>query len=346
MNEYSPYMDIHNFLAIRDEKIPVLDVRSPSEFASGHIHNAISFPLFSDEERALIGISYKKEGRKKAIKQGLGIVGPKMQEMIEEAERLRSQEIALYCWRGGMRSSSVGWLLKQYGFDIHLLRGGYKSYRRELFALFEKPLHLKVLTGYTGSGKTEILREMKRLGEQVVDLESLANHPGSSFGNQVSTWQPTSEQFQNHLFEEIRTLDLNRTIWIEDESICIGNCVLPDAFFEQKTRSEHILVKTPMRRRVEFLVANYGYLSAEQLKKATWMISKKLGGKETEEAIKNIEAGDFYEAAGIILTYYDRQYRKALEKKSNWVSHTLAFEHETFEEIAKKIVYVSEAHIV
>src|SRR5690349_16524336 len=97
----------------------VLDVRSPGEFSHAHIPGAVSFPLFTDEERKIIGTAYKQESREKAIKLGLDFFGPKMRPMVEQVEEMiRSNttasgapDIFVHCWRGGMRSGAVAWLL-------------------------------------------------------------------------------------------------------------------------------------------------------------------------------------------------------------------------------------------
>src|SRR5262249_41115666 len=97
---------------------PILDVRSPSEFLKGHIPGAVSFPLFSDAERSQIGLIYRQQGKDAAVKSGLHFVGPKLASFIDLAVSLSQQgSFRLYCWRGGMRSSSVAWLLKTAGFE-------------------------------------------------------------------------------------------------------------------------------------------------------------------------------------------------------------------------------------
>ncbi|GAA4337936.1 hypothetical protein GCM10023184_34030 [Flaviaesturariibacter amylovorans] len=191
----------------------LLDVRSPSEYAHAQLPGALSLPLFSDAERAQVGTAYKQVSREAAIKIGLDHFGPKMRAMIETVERTaRARDlgekppICVYCWRGGMRSGAVAWLLDLYGFDVHVLDGGYKSFRNYVLETFTLPLPLRILGGYTGSGKTELLHELKTLGETVIDLEGLACHKGSAFGNIDMPPQPTQEQFENLLALEIRAV--------------------------------------------------------------------------------------------------------------------------------------------
>ncbi len=302
-------------------KIPIVDVRSPSEYSKGHIPGSVSIPLFNDDERAKVGTAYNHQGQKEAIKLGLDLVGPKMRGFVEAAEELKSKQLGLYCWRGGMRSESMGWLLSQYGFSVSVLDGGYKSYRREVRDFFTQELSLVVVTGYTGSGKTEVLHALREQGEQIVDLEGLALHQGSSFGNQMSRSQPTSEQFQNNVLWEFKKLNPQKRIWIEDESICIGQVTLPESLFELMNRSPHLLMEVEKSERVKKLVRSYGSLDSKKLIAATKEISKKLGLKETGSAIHRIESGNLDDAADVILTYYDRQYRKSIGKKSDLIRY-------------------------
>ena len=302
-----------------DPEVPILDVRSPGEYETGHIPNALSFPLFSDDERAMVGTLYKQESKKKAVKKGLEIVGPKMVDFIEEAEKFNSSKLAIYCWRGGMRSESMAWLLGQYGFETIVLEGGYKAYRNTLHTFFDQKLPLKVVTGYTGSKKTAFLHLLKAKGEQVVDLEGLAQHQGSRFGNEKSRDQPATEHFQNLVYQEFMRFDLNKTIWVEDESMRIGQVSLMENFYKQKNESAHVFIEIEKSQRVEFLIEDYGALSKEQLSGATQAISKKLGHDNATKAIDAIIENDLKTAVEIILTYYDRQYHKSISSKEHLI---------------------------
>jgi len=196
---------------------PILDVRSPAEFAHAHIPGAYSLPLFSDEERKIVGTTYKQQSREAAIKVGLDFFGPKMRRMVEEVESFFDKKVQIanglppdngqqpskivlvHCWRGGMRSAGVAWLLDLYGFKVYTLIGGYKFFRCFVLRQFEVPFAFKILGGYTGSGKTEVLKQLARAGELIIDLEALANHKGSAFGNIGMPEQPSQEMFENLL---------------------------------------------------------------------------------------------------------------------------------------------------
>ena len=155
--------------------------------------------MFSNEERSIVGTAYKQESREKAIKLGLEFFAPKMKMMIDEVEGLAlkvegsAKTILVYCWRGGMRSGAVGWLLDVYGFKVYTLIGGYKKFRTRVLDTFKLPFELKILGGYTGAGKTEVIKELERKGEQVIDLEDIAKHKGSAFGNIGLPKQPTQD---------------------------------------------------------------------------------------------------------------------------------------------------------
>ena len=221
----------------------IIDVRSPDEYAHAHIPNAFSLPLFTNEERAEIGTTYKQQSREAAIKLGLPFFGNKMQNMIEQVEGWvaiyektngNKPTILVHCWRGGMRSAAVAWLLDLYGFKIEQLSGGYKAYRNWVLAQFEKNYSMKVLGGYTGSGKTEILLQLQKSKIPVIDLEGLANHKGSAFGALGQHEQASQEQFENKLAGALfHASNAHPYFWIEDESQRIGTNMLPINFFKK-----------------------------------------------------------------------------------------------------------------
>jgi len=205
-------LDIESFLRLAAYH-HFIDVRSPAEYKLAHIPGAYNLPLFNDEERSVVGTTYKKESREKAIKVGLNYFGPRMVSMIEEMEQLvkattvsktekdgtQQRTLLVHCWRGGMRSAGVAWLLNLYGFKVYTLVGGYKSFRQWAHRQFANAIHLKIIGGYTGSGKTEILHALAQRGQATIDLEGLGNHKGSSFGSIGMPPQPSQEMFENLL---------------------------------------------------------------------------------------------------------------------------------------------------
>jgi tRNA 2-selenouridine synthase len=316
-------ISIADFLALHRQH-PVLDVRSPLEYQSAHLPGAISFPLFSDEERKVVGTAYKKESREKAIKIGLGFFGPKMVAMVETAEQLCAKQstglpgsdktLLVHCWRGGMRSAGVAWLLGLYGFNIYTLKGGYKMFRRWVLSRFELPYPFKVIGGYTGSGKTRVLRALKEMEESVIDLEALANHKGSAFGCLGEDKQPTQEMFENRLAIELDEMwARKKEIWIEDESRRIGDLNIPSALFTRITTMPLVFIDMPFEERLAAIIDGYGKFDKTALADAVLRIKKRLGPNDTKSAIDYVSGGDIENGFRILLKYYDKQYAKSME---------------------------------
>jgi len=251
-------ISIQSFLQLRTQR-PVIDVRSPAEYAQGHIPGAVNIPLLNDEERVLVGTDYKQKGQQAAIRTGFRLVGPRLEGIVETAAAVaQGQEVLVHCWRGGMRSNNFCQFIGMAGISSQALEGGYKAYRTLALDSYRIPMKIILLGGCTGSGKSEILRALKEQGEQVLDLEMLANHKGSAFGGLLQPPQPTTEQFQNNLFENILRLDVERRVWVEDESIAIGKIFLPVDLWQQMTQSPLVLMEVDKSIRVQRLVNEYG----------------------------------------------------------------------------------------
>lgn len=321
---------IEKFLEL-SESLLVLDVRSPGEYTHAHIPGAYSLPLFTDDERKVVGTAYKQESRQAAIKIGLDYFGVKMRKMVEEVESLTAKKInhkpvsphgeavIVHCWRGGMRSAGVAWLLDLYGFKVYTLVGGYKAYRRWARSQFEFPYQLKVLGGYTGSGKTLVLHELKQKGNIVIDLEALANHKGSAFGALGEKKQPSQEMFENLLAQELQKLQSNTDTFafVEDESQRIGLLNIPGSFWYQMRKSRVIFLDIPFEKRLEYLTGEYGKFEKEKLVNAIIRIQKRLGGLETKTAVNYLLEDNHKECFRILLKYYDKLYNKALHNREN-----------------------------
>jgi tRNA 2-selenouridine synthase len=321
-------IDIDNFIIETSASIGsslrssiTIDVRSPAEFEHAHIPHALNLPLFDNEQRALIGTTYKKQSREAAIKVGLPLFGNKMLPMIETVEAwikdrqkendLTKPTIYVHCWRGGMRSAAVAWLLDLYGYKVIQLTGGYKAYRNWVLEQFTIPYSLKVLGGYTGSGKTEILHALQEKNYAVIDLEGLAHHKGSAYGAIGQLPQPSQEMFENIVAEKL--LEVNKkqkSIWIEDESQRIGTVLIPTPLFHLMRNSTCYFMTIPFEQRLNFIVEGYGSFDQKSLIEATMRIQKRLGGLETKTAIDFITAGALKEAFSILLKYYDKWYEK------------------------------------
>ena len=323
-----------------------MDVRSPGEYNHAQIPGAYNLPLFTDEERKIVGTAYKQQCRETAIKIGLDFFGIKMRKMVENVESLTSsqtrasgpQQVLIHCWRGGMRSAGVAWLLDLYGFKVYTLAGGYKSYRHWVIETFSFPFSFNILGGYTGSGKTFLLDELGKKGAPVIDLEKLANHKGSAFGNIGMPKQPTQEMFENLLGHQLRAFHKSKpglapadsqlsaaffnssvgetgSIWLEDESQRIGHINIPHTLWNTMLHSPVLFITVPFEERLKHIVQEYGMLDKEKVSDAIVRIQKRLGGLETKTSLQKLAADDLESCFRILLKYYDKLYSKALNNR-------------------------------
>ncbi len=327
-------LDINPFLRLA-KTVPVIDVRSPGEFAKGHIPGAVNLPLFDDDQRAEVGKLYKHQGRPAALLCGLEIAGGKLADLARRGLEIAGPQnpdkrgpdplpgddarphLLVHCWRGGLRSRSVAWLLEQIDLRTAVLEGGYRAWRRAGQELFGRRLQLIVLGGLTGSGKTWQLARLAEAGQQVIDMEGLANHRGSAFGGVGMPPQPTVEQFENLLQQRMRQLDLNRPVWVEAESQSIGRTFIPLPFFRQLTTAPMIVMNVPLQRRVQLLTQEYSQFPACELVESVEKIRKRLGGQNVNQAVAAIEQGNFDRCVEICLAYYDQSYGQG----SKYLSH-------------------------
>ena len=319
-------LDIEKFLELSLQH-PVIDVRSEGEYVHAHIPAAVSLPLFNNEERKIVGTTYKQISREDAIKVGLDYFGPKMREMVEFAEGLfhtrehqNEKTILVHCWRGGMRSAAVAWLLDLYGFKVYLLEGGYKAFRNWVLQQFQKDFNFKLIGGYTGSGKTLVLNELKKQGHSVIDLEKIAKHKGSAFGGLDNPEQPSTEMFENEVALKLFQLTKDnpyQTIWVEDESQRIGDLNMPIELWNRFRTKPLFFLDIPFDKRLDYIVADYGHFKKEALINAIIRIKKRLGGLETKTAINCLLEDDIKGCFEVLLKYYDKHYGKALLNRPN-----------------------------
>lgn len=310
-------VSIEDFIALRD-CYPVFDVRTPAEYEKGHIPGAHNLPLFSDVERALVGTTYHKSGREAAILEGLEYVGPKMRRMVESVQKTtESETVLLHCWRGGMRSKSVGWLLNTYGYKVLLLAGGYKAFRNYVLQTFEMPRDIIILSGHTGSGKSGALEHLHRRQAQVIDLEGLAHHKGSAFGGLGELPQPTQQQFENQLAFQWRYLDSHRPVWLEDESQKIGSRMIPHSLWRQMRSAPVIFLKVPFQSRVDRLTDEYGVFQKSELMESIEKLRTRLGGAQVKKALEALAQNDLHLCCEILLRhYYDKTYLHGLNRRN------------------------------
>jgi tRNA 2-selenouridine synthase len=309
-----PSCDIHAFL---DRPGVFIDVRSPCEFSQGHIPGAFNLPLFSNEERALVGTTYKKKGQNAALIQGLEIAGPKLSDLAIQAKQIAGKNFAkVYCWRGGQRSRSMAWLFQTAGLQTCTLLMGYKAFRRWTLNTLSSPRLIFLIGGLTGTGKTKLLRQLKEEGKQILDLEALAHHRGSSFGLLEKHLQPANEHFENRIAFHLSSCNSALPLWIEDESRMIGKCKIPDPLFAQMRQAPLFILESQRNNRIQHILEDYGNASLAHLAAATQRIERRLGSEKTKQVLEHIQAQNFNSAIEILLDYYDKSYSESLKRRN------------------------------
>jgi len=308
---------------------PLIDVRSPSEYYKGHMPNSINIPLFDNDERSIIGTIYKKEGRKKAVIEGLKFFEKKMELLLDnlfmniDSHNINSKKnfnksfIRIYCSRGGMRSQSISWLLEKYKFNPITLKGGYKTYRRWILDCFSKKWNIIIIGGKTGTGKTRLLSLLEQYKYQTIDLEGFACHRGSTFGGLGMKKQPSNEQFENKIAEKLYSFKVINNIFVEAESANIGKCKIPHEFFNQMKTARRIEILRSETNRLDELIDTYSVFNKEELQESVLRIKKRLGPQRTKIALESINKEEWDLVCRSVLDYYDRCYEYEKVGKKN-----------------------------
>jgi len=305
-----------------------VDVRAPIEFKEDHIPGAINIPLLSDEERAIVGTLYKKQGKETAVDKGLEFISPKLPEMIKKYKKLNN--IIIYCFRGGMRSNSIASLLNSMEMKVEVLSNGYKNYRRfvrESLRDYKFNFQLYILYGLTGSGKTEILQDLNN----AVDLEGLAQHRGSVFGD--INLKPKSQKMFESLFLK-RMFELKgKIIFTEGESRKIGKVQIPLFFWKEMQKGKKIKVINTIEERVERIYKEYcNKIDIDIFSSKLDMIVKYLGKKKVSDLKNLLKENKLKEFIKILLLdYYDKLYAHTINSK------TYEFEISNKKELLNKI---------
>ena len=294
----------------------IIDVRSPAEFAEDHLPGAISLPVLSDEERARVGMVYKHVSPFTARKLGAALVARNAATHLEGtlADRQGGWRPLVYCWRGGQRSGSFATILGQIGWRVETLAGGYKAWRSLVVeAVYDTPVRSRVvvLDGNTGSAKTDILNLLPGLGVQVIDLEGLARHRGSLFGNVGP--QPSQKAFEGALAQALAALDPGRPVVVEAESSKIGERRLPPEIWKAMVAAPRVAIAAPRAVRAQYLARAYADLTADAGRLAATV--DLLRTMQPAEVIADWQAlagaGAFVALAdGLMERHYDPRYGK------------------------------------
>ncbi len=244
----------------------IIDVRSPQEFADDHIPGAVNLPVLSDDERATVGTLHKERGAFEGSRYGAALVSQNIARMLQTAlaDKPKDWRPLVYCWRGGQRSNSLATVLARVGWTTYLVEGGYKAYRRAVIAALGealKPLDFRVIAGRTGTAKSLLLRQLQSLGQQVLDLEDLAQHKGSVLGDLPDSPQPSQRRFESLLADQLRRLDSNRPVYVESESKRVGKVHIPDQLMAMIRNAPVICVEASLQWRANYLLSDYQYFT-------------------------------------------------------------------------------------
>lgn len=298
----------------------LVDARSPGEFSLDHLPGAVNWPSLDDEERRLVGTDYKQVSPFEARKQGAVLVARNIARHLEcETMGLpREWRPLVYCWRGGQRSGALALVLGQVGFDVHVLEGGYREFRKRVVTALETAgtdLDLRLICGKTGSGKSRLLQALARQGAQVLDLEGLAHHRGSVLGALPNAPQPSQKQFETRLWTLLQQLDRQRPVFVESESRLIGRLRVPEALLQHMRAAQCLSVEMPVPARVQLLMEDYAHfvLDPAQLCGRLDSLREVRGNAAVEEWQNAIQAGRLEEAVTRLLCeHYDPIYLRSM----------------------------------
>ncbi|KAK7100152.1 tRNA 2-selenouridine synthase-like [Littorina saxatilis] len=308
----------------------VIDTRAPLEYQQDHIPGAVNLPVLTNEQRSHVGEVYNKDSFE-ARKLGASLVTRNISQHISHyfINKPAHYQPLVYCWRGGQRSQSLSIVLSQTGFEVRLLEGGYRTYRRRVISdLQQLPEKLKyiVLTGLTGTGKTLLLHALSRKGAQVLDLEGLARHKGSLLGLWHQETQPSQKMWESLLRHRLASFDPAKPVWVESESAKVGNLLIPMRLFHKMCRAERVEVCLPMEERVKHILRDYPHWMQDvsTLKSVLLRLKKVRGQKTIDSWFQLADQGRWEEfVEQLLVQHYDSTYTMS-QKKNEWSKKKIA----------------------
>ena len=321
--QMSTTISLEQALSLRDKGAVMIDARSPAEFAEATIPGAFNIPILDNLERSEIGTLFKQIGKTEARRRGVELVAPKIPGMVNQAARLQagtSLPVVVFCWRGGLRSLALTQFFSLAGVPARQMAFGHKGFRRHVLEFFERGEwgRLLVLRGLTGVGKTRYLKRLAQLGYPVVDLEGLANHRGSAFGNLGLPPQPSQKMFEALIWEELRKVAKRGYAVLEGESRYIGRVLLPKKLFQALQIEPSIWLKASLSTRVRNILADYPAINnlkkdfAEPIK----ALKDRLGKQEIMSCLHLLETNQWAELVAVLMeNYYDPLYQHTLPKR-------------------------------
>ena len=300
----------------------IIDVRSPNEYALDHIPNAVNLPVLNDDERKLVGWTYKNESSFKAKRIGASLVAKNIANHIELrlSEKSENWSPIIYCWRGGKRSGSMSLVFRQIGWNAKQLVGGYKSFRRHVITdtnILASSFRYVVICGLTGTAKTDLLTEIKHHGGQILDLEGLAQHRGSVLGFDPHTIQPTQKKFETKIWYELQKLDQKKPIFIESESKKIGDLRIPESLINTFRQGFCIKISAGVGTRCEYLKKNYEHLIHKSSTLVTQLdkLRSRHGNSGVDFWLDLISKDQWDEfIQDLLAKHYDASYEKSMKK--------------------------------
>lgn len=300
-------IEIEELLDLRSKKkLVFIDVRSPSEFENATIPGSINIPLFNDEERAEVGTIYTQQSVQLAKERGLEIASAKLPSFVKAFHEIDEEKV-VFCWRGGMRSKTSATVLDLMGIHTYRIKGGVRAYRKwvvETLEQFEIRQPAYVLNGYTGSGKTIILRKLLKEGYPVLDFEGMANHRGSIFG-QIGLQPHNQKAFDSILLETLLPLQQAPYVLFEAESQRVGKVVLPHFITEKKEQGTELFIELPMEERIRNILEDYRpWEYQQQFIDVFERIKNRIHTPIAANIHSDLLAGDFASAVGLLLEYY------------------------------------------
>lgn len=318
MNELT--ITLAQALLQRDKGALLVDARSPAEFAEATIPGALNVPIFADDERAEIGTLYKQVGKDEARRRAVELVAPKIPRLLEEVRTAwagHTGPVIVFCWRGGMRSKALTSFLDLAGIPARQLLGGHKAFRRLVLDFFEtgKWGRMLVLRGLTGVGKTRILQRLEEENYPVIDLEALANHRGSTFGNLGLPPQPGQKMFEALVWDVLRKIGLDDYILAEGESRHIGRVALPSRLYQALQPEPSLWVTASLERRADIILDDYPDPDRfrEGFVRQLNALRERLGGEGVDFLLQLLEQGAWRELVKeLMVRYYDPLYRHTL----------------------------------
>ena len=327
----------------------IIDVRSPKEFYADHINGSINLPVLYDNEYDEVGYLYKNISRFEANKKGSIYVMKNISHHIETKLKniSRKNKIIFYCSRGGNRSQSFAIVCSKIGWNSDIIKGGYKSYRRHVVKqinVLSRNLNFIIIAGKTGVGKTDILKLLAKKDINILDLEYLASHRGSLLGSFISIKQPSQKMFESRLYDVINKIDEGSIIFVESESIKIGNVQIPKELFDSIYHSPLIKIENSINERAKYLVENYDHLKGDFITISNLL--KFMSLRKSKSLIglleNSLQEKDWFKLAKLLLLHHcDSTYDFAMSKRKGRVIADLKFDHpvkESVEIVVSKIL--------